>query len=75
MSEWKDIETVPEEGLVDLWWDNGPGEQFRVSDCEYRDEFSFIDDGGTIIPRDYVTHWMPIPFGPKQKAPTQTTGK
>jgi len=65
MSEWQPVKTVPtDDTVVDLWWQTDWDEAFRVPDCRYRNEDSFVDERGNIIDREYITHWMPVPEPP-----------
>ena len=64
MMEWQSIETAPQDHVIDLWWQTDWDEAFRVPDCQYRDEGTWVDSSGNIVPAEFITHWMPRPDPP-----------
>lgn len=66
MSEWRSIETAPKDGTpVDLWLSAGD-RGWRIADCSWSDDSGWIDAEYQRTPKMLtVTHWMPIPEGPK----------
>ena len=68
MGEWQPVGSVPEDGtVVDLWWQTAWNDSYRVPDCHYRDDETFIDESGNIVDRQFITHWMMPPEPPAQE--------
>lgn len=66
---WQPIETIPKDGLIDIWTVGYGAEPHRVSDCYYDsicDEWRTSRPAGQLmcIKRRYITHWMPRPGAP-----------
>ena len=78
MNEWQPIESAPKDGTIILatWVSSLKFYSSKLSNCVL---VSWWEDGNQWVDGemfDYdVTHWMPLPDPPKQKAPAPTSGE
>lgn len=70
MSEWQPIETAPKDGThILLAWSYKNGTPPRVSECFWRNDMPFSQDGvwwcfhGRMFAEP--THWQPLPTPPE----------
>lgn len=64
MSEWRSIETAPDDGRLILAWVRFPSGEGNLNIIQRDVEGEWFDDAGFELGPYMPTHWMPLPEPP-----------